>query len=159
MILLWLSLGFLLGSLTEWLAHKHLLHNFDNASFSKSHFKIHHQNCRRHDGYDPDYASIIPRSIEHGWSEILMLIAAVIAVSPAAIISFWLWFSLLLHACIYYFVHRKSHLEPDWCKKWLPWHWEHHMGKNQNANWGVTTPIFDWAFGTRVNQHGNKIKW
>jgi sterol desaturase/sphingolipid hydroxylase (fatty acid hydroxylase superfamily) len=29
-------------------------------------------------------------------------------------------------------------------------HYDHHMGKNQDSNWCVTRPWFDWVMGTRV---------
>ena len=81
--------------------------------------------------------------------EISLLLSGVIATLPVAFISFYLWLGLVSHAVLYYFIHRKSHIDVEWGKKWLPWHYEHHMGKNQNANWGVTSPIFDYVFGTR----------
>jgi len=50
-------------------------------------------------------------------------------------------------------MHRKSHLDVEWGKKWMPWHWDHHMGRDQNANWGVTLPLWDYALGTRVKMN------
>ena len=49
----------------------------------------------------------------------------------------------------YYFVHKKAHLNPEWAKEKLPWHYEHHMGKNQDSNWCVTFPLWDYILGTR----------
>ena len=37
-----------------------------------------------------------------------------------------------------------------WCKEKLPWHYDHHMGKNQDANWGVTTDWVDKILKTRI---------
>mgnify|MGYP007089505962 CR=1 FL=1 len=51
--------------------------------------------------------------------------------------------------CIVYFIHKKSHLDPEWCKEKLPWHYDHHMGKNQNTNWCVVHPLADYLMGTR----------
>ena len=34
-------------------------------------------------------------------------------------------------------------------KQHLPWHYDHHMGRDQNANWCVTHPLFDNVMGTR----------
>ena len=31
----------------------------------------------------------------------------------------------------------------------FPWHYDHHMGPNQNANWCVTRPWMDIVMGTR----------
>lgn len=35
----------------------------------------------------------------------------------------------------YYYIHRRAHLEPDWAKRKIPWHYDHHMNSNQDANW------------------------
>ena len=156
MIFVWLITGFLIGSLIEWLAHRYLLHNLKLRSISRAHFRIHHRNTRRRGGYDPDYEKLIPAGYDHGWSEILFLLAAVVLALPLAYVSFWLWLALLIHAVLYYSLHRKFHLNPAWGKHWMKWHWDHHMNKNQNANWGVTNPIFDWLFLTRIKEHGKK---
>jgi hypothetical protein len=41
-------------------------------------------------------------------------------------------------------------LDPEWGKKTIPWHYDHHMNTNQDANWCVTKPWFDYISGTRV---------
>jgi len=56
----------------------------------------------------------------------------------------------LYSACNYYYIHRRAHLEPDWAMKKIPWHYDHHMNSNQDANWCVTKPWFDYLMGTRV---------
>ena len=53
-------------------------------------------------------------------------------------------------AANYYYVHRRAHLEPEWAKKTIPWHYDHHMNSKQDANWCVTKPWFDYILGTRV---------
>lgn len=142
-------LGIVLGSLIEWCAHKYLLHNFRNRIFSHSHFSIHHRNCRKHDNYDKDYESFPPTTFDGGLMEIALLVSGVILVLPIALLSFAVWCGLAFHAVVYYYVHRRCHLDVEWGKKYFPWHYQHHMGKNQNCNWGVTNPIFDYVFGTR----------
>jgi sterol desaturase/sphingolipid hydroxylase (fatty acid hydroxylase superfamily) len=32
----------------------------------------------------------------------------------------------------------------------VPWHYDHHMGKNQEANWGITTDWVDKLLRTRI---------
>jgi len=49
----------------------------------------------------------------------------------------------------YYRLHKRSHLDPAWCREHLPWHYEHHMGPNQDMNYGVTTDWVDRLMGTR----------
>ena len=55
------------------------------------------------------------------------------------------WFSIVA----YYNLHKMSHIWPGWAKKWMPWHYDHHMGKNQDANWCVTFPLWDVIMRTR----------
>ena len=55
----------------------------------------------------------------------------------------------LSYASIYLVLHRKTHQHVDFFKKWVPWHYEHHMGRNQNANWCVVCPFMDYIMGTR----------
>lgn len=50
----------------------------------------------------------------------------------------------------YYYIHRRAHLEPEWARTKIPWHYDHHMNSNQDANWCVTKPWFDYILGTRV---------
>ena len=38
----------------------------------------------------------------------------------------------------------------------MPHHYDHHMGKNQDANWCVTHPFFDWVMGTREPYYGTE---
>lgn len=47
-------------------------------------------------------------------------------------------------------MHKKSHLDPEYARTRIPWHYDHHMNANQNANWCVTRPWFDYIMGTRV---------
>ncbi len=58
--------------------------------------------------------------------------------------------SVLYSAGNYYYIHRRAHLEPDWAMRKIPWHYDHHMNSNQDANWCVTKPWFDYILGTRV---------
>ena len=56
----------------------------------------------------------------------------------------------MLYALFYMIIHRQTHIHVDLFKKWMPWHYEHHMGRNQNANWCVVCPLMDHIMGTRV---------
>lgn len=146
--LLWAIPAFVLGSFIEWAAHRFILHNFNIKKFSKYHFGRHHSRARKNMGYDEDYLIFPPRKWKTGLHEIFSLIVATILVLPLAFISIWLWIFLCLHACAYFYLHRRMHLETEWGEKWFPWHYRHHMGKDQNTNWGVTNPMFDYVFNT-----------
>ena len=148
--------GITLGSLIEWGSHKYLLHNFSRKIFSYSHFSIHHRNCRQNNNYDKDYESFPPTTLDSGLTEIVLLISALIVTSPLLLIDSWLWLGLVFHAFVYYYMHRKSHIDVEWGKKWMPWHWTHHMGRDQNTNWGVTLPIWDFILRTRVKMKPTK---
>jgi len=69
---------------------------------------------------------------------------------PTIIISPLFYYTLIICAIRYFKIHKKSHLDVGWCKDHLPWHYDHHMGKNQDANWGVTTDWIDRLLGTRI---------
>ena len=49
----------------------------------------------------------------------------------------------------YYRLHRKAHLDPEWAREHLPWHYDHHMAPDQECNWGVTNDWVDRLMGTR----------
>ena len=51
----------------------------------------------------------------------------------------------------YFYKHRRSHLDPEWAKQNLKHHYDHHMGRDQDANWCVTQPWFDYLMGTRID--------
>ena len=38
----------------------------------------------------------------------------------------------------------------------MPWHYDHHMGLDQDQNWCVTWPLMDHLFGTRVKWVGTE---
>ena len=137
----------LITNVGEWLIHKHALHGLGKSKSSFFHYHWeHHQRCRKNGYTDLDYE--VPTttmvSKEIGLLGALVLLLAVL----------WLWLPKLA-ACLaftvvlYYCVHRNGHLDPEWAKKWTPWHYDHHMGRDQDKNWCVTFPWFDWVMGTR----------
>ena len=68
---------------------------------------------------------------------------------PLAYFSVSFVLTLLYSNLNYYRVHRKSHLDPQWARQNLSWHYDHHMGLNQDSNWCVTKPWFDLILGSR----------
>jgi sterol desaturase/sphingolipid hydroxylase (fatty acid hydroxylase superfamily) len=145
----------------EWATHKYLLHGMGRkpGNFWKFHWVNHHGNARKHQFLDPDY-----QSWRWEWNartkEILMLGMAAILHSPILAVAPLDYLVLSLCAVNYYRVHRKAHLDVEWCKQSLPWHYDHHMAQNQDANWCVTFPFADWAMGTRerfINRNARKF--
>jgi sterol desaturase/sphingolipid hydroxylase (fatty acid hydroxylase superfamily) len=153
--MLGIPLGLLWANATEWVTHKYLLHGMGmkkGAPFSW-HFHDHHQAVRKNAGADPGYH----RSLL-GWhpqtKEVVGLAAAAALYLPllpvAPFFTGAVWWSIWN----YHRVHKKSHLDPEWARKHVPWHYDHHMGPNQHKNWCVTKPWFDIIMGTRVPYAG-----
>ena len=68
---------------------------------------------------------------------------------------FWLsvpfWVGINLYSVLFKLMHGVQHSYPDFTKKWMKWHWDHHMS-NPNENFGVVAPWCDYLFGTRKNR-------
>lgn len=153
--------GFLAGLVVangfEWFAHKYILHGTHRAGKSryspvpdsmKSHWE-HHREVRKTDFLDYGYVEGVSN-----WrtkNEIISLaVVAGVFVPVFYPISKGMSLSVVYSACNYYYIHRRAHLEPEWAMKKIPWHYDHHMNSNQDANWCVTKPWFDYILGTRV---------
>lgn len=155
--MLGIPLAIITANAIEWAVHKHVLHGLgrDRKSFWSFHWHEHHGASRRNGHRDPDYE----RSVL-GWHAqgkealgLAMLGASFLPLLPVAP-----GFTLTLWGCglYYHHVHRKAHLDPEWARTHLTWHYDHHMGPNQDANWCVTWPWFDHLMGTRVPYVGTE---
>lgn len=152
--------GLFYANAGEWLIHKYILHEQGRkkGSIWRFHYSEHHKNCRQNNFRDTDYESSVFEWNAQG-KEAISLVAIGLVHAPLFPVSpFFIgavWFSL----GNYYYLHKKSHLEPEWGKKNLPWHYDHHMGKDQDKNWCVTFPLFDYIMGTRIQfDYSNKEK-
>jgi len=81
--------------------------------------------------------------------EKLGLFLLILLHSPLVMYAPLFFITLIFCAVRYYKVHKYAHLNPLWGKIFLPWHYDHHMGKDQDTNWGVTIEWVDKLFGTR----------
>ncbi len=142
----------LLGiQLLEWAFHKYALHGLGKnpKSFWSFHWKDHHGNARRNQMIDADYGTSVFK-----WNaqskELLALAGGVFVVSPLVFFAPIVFLAFLTGALRYYVVHRLSHTRLGWAKTNLSWHYDHHFGKNQDANWCVTGEWPDRLFGTRI---------
>lgn len=153
--------GFIAGLVVangfEWLAHKYILHGIHQkgkARYSpvpksmRSHWE-HHREVRRTEFNDIGYVEGIQNWRTRNEIESVLLIATVFGVGFYPF-SKGMTLATLYSAGNYYYVHRRAHLEPEWAKRKIPWHYDHHMNSNQDANWCVTKPWFDYLLGTRV---------
>ena len=157
-------LAFLYANLFEWLWHKYVFHGLGKKKDSRfsSHWRKHHRDVRKSGGFDEDYRTFTGIK-DNPMPEVFELSLAALLHSPLFFIFPFFAGTLWVHAAAYFLIHRKSHLDLGWAKKWVPWHYDHHMGKNQDANWCVTLPVWDHILGTRLyflkhqgyNKHGN----
>ena len=149
--------GVMIANAFEWVAHKYLLHGVHrkgqqrfslSPSSMKSHW-THHRLVRKQQFSDDGYVEGLAN--ERTRLELLSLVLVASSASAIAYpfskgmaLSFWYC------AGNYFYVHRRAHLQPAWAKKHIPWHYDHHMNSNQDANWCVTRPWFDYVMGTRI---------
>ncbi|MGE8571707.1 MAG: hypothetical protein ACN6NW_06695 [Acinetobacter amyesii] len=149
--------GLVVANAFEWFAHKYVLHGTHRSGkprFSpvpksmKSHWE-HHREVRKTDFHDHGYVEGV-----QNWrtkNEIISLAIVAGVFTPLFYpVSKGMSLAVLYSACNYYYIHRRAHLEPEWAMKKIPWHYDHHMNSNQDANWCVTKPWFDYILGTRV---------
>ncbi|AXY58107.1 hypothetical protein CDG60_17015 [Acinetobacter chinensis] len=153
--------GFLAGLVVangfEWVAHKYILHGTHRPGQSryspvpdsmKSHWE-HHREVRKTDFSDHGYVEGISN-----WRTKNEIVSLAVVASAASLVFYpfskGMAAAAVYSACNYYYIHRRAHLEPEWAMKKIPWHYDHHMNSNQDANWCVTKPWFDYVMGTRV---------
>lgn len=143
-MLLQFLVGWLYCHVGEYFIHKNVLHNHKNFKFAfKNHFSNHHKASRINlDMSEPKYGN---QSISDLFfdSEIRMIFLLVSLHFPIYFLFPGFFFAVLFSGVMYYFLHRLSHTRPKSFGRLMPWHTAHHLGKNQNINWGVRLPIVD----------------
>lgn len=141
---------------SEWIAHKYILHakGKKKGSFWNFHFYEHHSAARKNEMVDADYLRPL------GWTaqgkELAALVGATLVHLPLLPVAPFFVTTYAWCNYRYYTVHKKAHLDPEWGREHLPWHYDHHMGPNQDANWCVTKPWFDDIMGTRIPYAGTE---
>lgn len=147
-------LALVYANLVEWLVHKYLLHRGKRkGSFWSHHFRVHHRLARRQGPLqmiDEGYRESFWKQVRT--SEVLGLVVLVVSHLPLITVAPWFVGTLVFSAVNYFRVHRKAHTNPEWAAKWLPWHVDHHLGTNQDANWCVSFPLWDWILKTRIKR-------
>lgn len=136
-------ISYLYFNLLEWLVHRFILHGLgkrDNKAFHWKHHKKAYQNKYKDESYKNFF------SVDNLRELCLGVLLALIHL-PIMLISPLFYGMLIVYAIIYYVLHNYSHSNPDFAKKYLPWHYDHHM-RFQNSNWCVTCPLFDIVFFT-----------
>ncbi len=157
-----IAVGIVYVNAVEWLVHRYLLHGLGRKKTSvwSFHWHEHHKKARRHDMVDDQYAgppllsALLAREKTAKTKEVVGLVLGGLLHAPLIVVAPWFTLTVWAAAANYYRVHRKAHIDPAWAAKHLPWHVDHHMGKDQDANWCVTWPLMDWVLGTRVHYLG-----
>jgi sterol desaturase/sphingolipid hydroxylase (fatty acid hydroxylase superfamily) len=150
-------IGLLASNAAEWLVHKYVLHGLGTKkkSFWSFHWHEHHGQSRRNAFRDDDYERA-PFGLHAQGKELYGLLGLSAAVTPLLAVAPFFCAAVWVSSYHYYRVHKRAHLDPDWARAHLPWHYDHHMGPNQHANWCVTFPLFDHLLGTRVPYVGSE---
>ncbi|HEY1086710.1 MAG TPA: hypothetical protein VGE37_03410 [Archangium sp.] len=145
-----IPLGLAAANAGEWLIHKHWLHGLgrNKKSFWAFHWHEHHREAYRNDMIDPQYERSVFTWSPQG-KEALALVLGAVALAPAFPVAPFFTGTVWYSMARYYRLHKKSHQDPAWAKEHLPWHADHHLGRDQNANWCVTHPWFDYVMQTR----------
>jgi len=151
--------GLAYANASEWLIHKYALHGLGKRKGSvwAFHWHQHHREVRRN-GMRDVYYEQSPFHREGQRKEVIYLTAASLAHLPLFPLAPLFTTTVVASSVAYYFVHRRAHVDVEWGRKYLPWHYDHHMGPDQDANWCVTFPWFDHVMGTRVPYLGTEAE-
>jgi hypothetical protein len=145
-----IPLGLLYANVGEWVLHKYVLHRLGRrqGSFWDYHWHEHHRAAWKNDFRDPAYEQPVFGRHAQGREAIQVAGLALLHLPLFPIAPFFVGTAVYC-AWNYFRVHKLSHLDPVWAWKHLPWHVDHHLGPNPEANWCVTRPWADVLFGTR----------
>lgn len=150
---MWLgfAVGMVASNALEWAVHKYVLHGLGKkkGTYWSFHWHEHHRNVKKNGMLEPMYEEPLHRAPSKVKELVGIVSGAAMAtpllpVAPGFVLAGW------VSAGAYYYVHKKSHLDPEWATKWVPWHVDHHLGPDQEKNLCVTWPLWDWVMGTRV---------
>ncbi len=144
-------LGLIYANAGEWLTHKYILHKLGKNPHSlwAYHWYEHHAVCIKNRMFDPGYQPLVFTAWNTQTKELLVLAGIVLLHMPLFVFFPLFTCAVYVSLTLYYYRHRKAHLDPAWAKQHLRWHYDHHCN-NCAANWCITWPWFDYLMGTRV---------
>ena len=136
---------------SEYIVHRGVFHFFADKSAGKVLSKQHVEHHKRPD--DLDYLFNDPRiSLTVGLLYFLVCYAITRNLGQSAALSFGNFTGLVYYEHVHFAAHRPG------SKPWTPWsrfmkkfHLWHHF-KHERKWFGVTSPVFDYAFGSNADQ-------
>lgn len=150
--------GQLLGALLytnfgEWAFHRYILHGLgaNPKSFWAYHYLEHHAKCSMQHMVDQEYLKPIHWTWNTRTKEIVVLLGIVLVHAPLFWVSPIFISAIIASIIFYYLLHCRSHQDPIWAKRYLPWHYEHHIYEQLGGNWCISLPLCDHIFGTRIS--------
>ncbi|MFO0613656.1 MAG: sterol desaturase family protein [Polyangiaceae bacterium] len=149
--MLGIPLGLLYANAVESMFHRYVLHGLGKkpGSFWAFHWSEHHRDSRRNGFSDEHYRT---RSL-FGWhpqtKERLAIAVGIALHAPLLPVAPFFVASITYWGVRFYRTHKRAHLDPAWARENVPWHYDHHMGPDQDKNWGIGFPIYDYIAGTR----------
>ena len=148
LILTQIILAWIYSHVLEYLLHKNLLHNPKSKAWFKFHFGDHHRQARSFYMLDKKY---VKEKWWHWFKDDEVIGLSILAILHGPLFFFFPYaYAVLIISAIHYFVvHQWAHRGHHWARKWLPHHYDHHMGKDQHSNWGVRSAWVDEMVGTR----------
>lgn len=152
-----IPVGLVYANASEWFIHRYVLHGPGKrkGSFWSFHFHTHHRHSRAGDMHDPDYEAS-PFGLHGQGRELAGLVFLSVLHLPLLPVAPFFTGTVWYSAARYYRMHKRAHLDPAWARTHLPWHVDHHLGPNQDANWCVTRPWFDVWMKTRAPYVGTE---
>ena len=135
-----LVLGLLYGNLLEYCIHDFIFHRLGRKKDSvwSYHLKGHHRLSRKNNFID----------LTESKAETVGMMFLILIHLPLLYLSVGFWLGVTCYAASFKIVHGLMHKHPEFTKKYMKWHWDHHM-KDSNKNFGVVAPWADYLFGTR----------
>ena len=145
--------GWIYGYIMEYVFHRWIFHSNrlgknKNSIFS-FHFREHHRKSRIGKMRDKTYDKITITGCSSSKKEIIGLMFVNVIHFPIIFIFPFAYLSMMLNSVHYFYMHRKSHVDIEWSKKNMPWHYDHHLGIDQDSNYGIRSDIIDRLLFTK----------
>jgi sterol desaturase/sphingolipid hydroxylase (fatty acid hydroxylase superfamily) len=141
---MWIDVCAFIAGAVVWTFAEYVLHRGLGHRRAKNPFTVEHLRHHANPGYfAPSWKKAIAASSVLGLlAPPLFLAAGTVGLSGAV--------GFVLMYVVYEIIHRRLHTHPartrygEWCRR----HHLHHHSRRARMNHGVTSPLWDWVFGT-----------